>query len=468
MADGDVLTRTGRHHRARSPTWPPSRPRAAARPARRMSTRSASCCTRACRASTRSAPATPRRPRAASGCALPALQRVRRDLPAGLCRAIDAAVVPDPEQRAGLGALRVALSHAVDRVADEVGPIARTRASRGPPGCEPAAAGSGRRRRTSASRATARMRAGRGGVGPQATDEGVARTARMRAGRGGVGPQATDEGVARTARIPTGDEVSAERAREPRRRSSAAQRARRTRRESASPTTPRPAFARPGVRAPELEDAPPSASGGCGADDGAVAGVRASTQTDERGRSAARRTPSRRLAARRHAGTCAPPLPSPRRDWRRGARVARAVPTGRPGGGVARGRSRSCCCCRALAGWRCVAGLALVARRHGAGHRADRSCSPPDRCPLLLARRPGRVVAARGRAAARRRGPRRCVARDRGAGRALARRARRSARSACLWLVLVEALTSERLLFGQPRDVLAARRLGRFGGRRGP
>jgi serine/threonine protein kinase len=58
------------------------------------------------------------------GTRLPALQRVRRDLPAGLCRAIDAAVMPEPEQRAGLGALRGALTQAVDAVADDAGPIA--------------------------------------------------------------------------------------------------------------------------------------------------------------------------------------------------------------------------------------------------------------------------------------------------------------------------------------------------------
>jgi len=58
------------------------------------------------------------------GTRLPALQRVRRDLPAGLCRAIDAAVMPEPGQRAGLGVLRQALSFAVEHVADDVGPIA--------------------------------------------------------------------------------------------------------------------------------------------------------------------------------------------------------------------------------------------------------------------------------------------------------------------------------------------------------
>jgi serine/threonine protein kinase len=58
------------------------------------------------------------------GMPLPPLQRVRRDLPAGLCRAIDAAVVPEPDERAGLGTLRLALSHAAERVADDRGPIA--------------------------------------------------------------------------------------------------------------------------------------------------------------------------------------------------------------------------------------------------------------------------------------------------------------------------------------------------------
>jgi serine/threonine protein kinase len=58
------------------------------------------------------------------GTRLPPLLRVRRDLPAGLCRAIDAAVLPEPEQRAGLDALRAALSRALDAVADDAGPIA--------------------------------------------------------------------------------------------------------------------------------------------------------------------------------------------------------------------------------------------------------------------------------------------------------------------------------------------------------
>jgi hypothetical protein len=55
---------------------------------------------------------------------LPALQRVRRDLPPDLCRAIDGAVIIDPQSRASLGGLRLALLHAVDRVADDAGPIA--------------------------------------------------------------------------------------------------------------------------------------------------------------------------------------------------------------------------------------------------------------------------------------------------------------------------------------------------------
>ncbi len=58
------------------------------------------------------------------GTPLPALGRVRRDLPGALCRAIDAAVVVEPERRAGLGLLRLALTHAVVRVADEPGPVA--------------------------------------------------------------------------------------------------------------------------------------------------------------------------------------------------------------------------------------------------------------------------------------------------------------------------------------------------------
>jgi hypothetical protein len=73
---------------------------------------------------------------------------VRRDLPGGLCRAIDAAVQPEPAVRAGLVTLRAALSDAVQRVADQRGPIAF-----GPPdgSAEPASARTDRTPRNSAS-----------------------------------------------------------------------------------------------------------------------------------------------------------------------------------------------------------------------------------------------------------------------------------------------------------------------------
>jgi eukaryotic-like serine/threonine-protein kinase len=58
------------------------------------------------------------------GTRLPSLQRARRDLPSGLCRAIDAAVQPEPGARAGLVTLRAALSDGIERVADQRGPIA--------------------------------------------------------------------------------------------------------------------------------------------------------------------------------------------------------------------------------------------------------------------------------------------------------------------------------------------------------
>lgn len=58
------------------------------------------------------------------GMRLPALARVRRDLPAGLCRAIDAAVVPEPAGRTTLPALRAALAAAAPQVSDVAGPIA--------------------------------------------------------------------------------------------------------------------------------------------------------------------------------------------------------------------------------------------------------------------------------------------------------------------------------------------------------
>ena len=58
------------------------------------------------------------------GMRLTPLRRVRRDLPAELCAAIDAAVAPEPENRAKLGALRRALEQTIDRVGDVEGPIA--------------------------------------------------------------------------------------------------------------------------------------------------------------------------------------------------------------------------------------------------------------------------------------------------------------------------------------------------------
>jgi hypothetical protein len=58
------------------------------------------------------------------GMQLPALGRVRRDLPPGLCRALDAAVLPDPAGRTSLPVLRAALTAAADHVSDVAGPIA--------------------------------------------------------------------------------------------------------------------------------------------------------------------------------------------------------------------------------------------------------------------------------------------------------------------------------------------------------
>ena len=58
------------------------------------------------------------------GMRLPPLGRVRRDLPPGLCRAIDAAVAVEPAARPGLGALRRALEDAVEDVEDVPGPVA--------------------------------------------------------------------------------------------------------------------------------------------------------------------------------------------------------------------------------------------------------------------------------------------------------------------------------------------------------
>ena len=58
------------------------------------------------------------------GMRLPPLHRVRRDLPADLCRAIDAAVAIEPPARPGLGALRRSLEAAIDIVGDVPGPVA--------------------------------------------------------------------------------------------------------------------------------------------------------------------------------------------------------------------------------------------------------------------------------------------------------------------------------------------------------
>jgi len=58
------------------------------------------------------------------GMQLPALGRVRRDLPPPLCRALDAAVLPEPAERTSLPVLRAALSAAADHVSDVAGPIA--------------------------------------------------------------------------------------------------------------------------------------------------------------------------------------------------------------------------------------------------------------------------------------------------------------------------------------------------------
>ena len=56
---------------------------------------------------------------------------MRRDLPPELCRAIDAAVQPDPDARLSAGTLRRALAGAIDDVDDEPGTVAGPRDSRG-------------------------------------------------------------------------------------------------------------------------------------------------------------------------------------------------------------------------------------------------------------------------------------------------------------------------------------------------
>jgi hypothetical protein len=58
------------------------------------------------------------------GARMPQLARLRRDLPHGLCAALDTALLPRPEQRGDLRLLRGALTAALDDVADEQGTIA--------------------------------------------------------------------------------------------------------------------------------------------------------------------------------------------------------------------------------------------------------------------------------------------------------------------------------------------------------
>jgi hypothetical protein len=61
------------------------------------------------------------------GARLPPLARLRRDLPAGLCVAIDDAVLPRPEQRGSLHDLRAALQDAMKAVEDEPGAVLASR-----------------------------------------------------------------------------------------------------------------------------------------------------------------------------------------------------------------------------------------------------------------------------------------------------------------------------------------------------
>ncbi|HEX8123518.1 MAG TPA: serine/threonine-protein kinase [Solirubrobacteraceae bacterium] len=57
------------------------------------------------------------------GMRIPPLRRLRRDLPAALCEALDAALDPDPEQRGSVGELRAALAAAEREVDDEPGVV---------------------------------------------------------------------------------------------------------------------------------------------------------------------------------------------------------------------------------------------------------------------------------------------------------------------------------------------------------
>jgi eukaryotic-like serine/threonine-protein kinase len=58
------------------------------------------------------------------GMRLPPLARARRDLPPGLCRTIDGAVLPEPSVRTSVPVLRAALAAAAAGVSDVAGPIA--------------------------------------------------------------------------------------------------------------------------------------------------------------------------------------------------------------------------------------------------------------------------------------------------------------------------------------------------------
>ncbi len=58
------------------------------------------------------------------GARLPALGRLRRDLPLDLCAALDRAVLPRPEQRGTIADLRAALHRGIPRAAEETGTIA--------------------------------------------------------------------------------------------------------------------------------------------------------------------------------------------------------------------------------------------------------------------------------------------------------------------------------------------------------
>ncbi len=57
------------------------------------------------------------------GMRLPPLRRLRRDLPRGMCAAIDACVLADPALRGSLASLRLALADALAHVADEPGTV---------------------------------------------------------------------------------------------------------------------------------------------------------------------------------------------------------------------------------------------------------------------------------------------------------------------------------------------------------